>query len=412
MAKISLLTPGARFSRFLKGFSVILFLILAPYFIAGDKPLVASRNNHIAFPFLMQASSDLFGFHPSLEWKNIQWRDTTFVHWAVFPIVPFSPGTLDIQNAGLTGPFDVQVTGNTGMRHWLGTDTLGRDVLSGMVHGFSFSIILVLLSLAIAIVLALMMGSLAGFLGEKKIHASWISIGVFLFLLPWVPYEWMVAKKYFFVLDETPAFLSVFEGLFFLCWFFLVSSFAFSSRLISKIPGWLNFGFTVKVDFLVIRFLEIFSSIPLFFLLVALLTISEPSPGLVIFSIGITSWTGMAKYLRADLLKLRNAGFMESSLALGFPDFRRLFFHALPNATSSMMVAASFAAGNAILIESGLSFLGIGMPAETVTWGTILSGARMNPEAWWLAVFPGLAIFATIYFFNRVAEKIRRNSIS
>jgi peptide/nickel transport system permease protein len=140
------------------------------------------------------------------------------------------------------------------------------------------------------------------------------------------------------------------------------------------------------------------------FLIIAIVAIAKPSIILVMAIIGMTTWTGIARFIRAELLKVRNLEFIESAHALGFSEMRTLFRHAIPNALSPVLIAIAFGIAAAILIESTLSFLGIGVPAETLTWGSVLSAARQSPTAWWLAIFPGFAIFLTVTVYNLVGE--------
>jgi peptide/nickel transport system permease protein len=104
------------------------------------------------------------------------------------------------------------------------------------------------------------------------------------------------------------------------------------------------------------------------------------------------------------LLRIRGLDYIEAANALGFSEFRILFRHALPNALSPVLIALAFGIASAILTESLLSFLGIGVPAELITWGSMLSMARETPGAWWVALFPGFAIFITVTVYNLIGE--------
>jgi peptide/nickel transport system permease protein len=122
--------------------------------------------------------------------------------------------------------------------------------------------------------------------------------------------------------------------------------------------------------------------------------------------IGLLSWTGIAQFVRAELLRIRRQEYIEAAQALGFSDRRILFRHALPNALTPVLITVAFGIAGAVLLESFLSFLGIGLAAESVTWGTMLNLARYQFNAWWLAVFPGLAIFFTVTLFNLIGERL------
>ena len=123
--------------------------------------------------------------------------------------------------------------------------------------------------------------------------------------------------------------------------------------------------------------------------------------------IGITSWTGIARFTRAEFLRIRSLEFVQAAESLGFSSLRTIFKHALPNALAPVFVSIAFGIASAILIESGLSFLGIGVPDDIVTWGSLLNTGRQNLEAWWLIIYPGIAIFLTITIYNMIAEASR-----
>ena len=124
--------------------------------------------------------------------------------------------------------------------------------------------------------------------------------------------------------------------------------------------------------------------------------------------IGITSWTGVARLVRGEFLKLSVQPFALSAIALGASDARVICRHILPNAMGPILVSATFGIASAILVESSLSFLGFGIQPPTPSWGDILSESRRYIDfAWWLATFPGLAIFITITAYNLVGEGLR-----
>jgi len=163
-----------------------------------------------------------------------------------------------------------------------------------------------------------------------------------------------------------------------------------------------------RIDFLLSRVIEVVICFPTFFLIITLLAVLEPSLTNVMIAIGITGWTGVARLVRGEFLKLRNQDFVSAVRTAGANDGRVIFRHIFPNALAPVLVAATFGVAGAILIESGLSFLGFGVPPPAPSWGDILSQARSYIDiAWWLAIFPGLAIFVTITAYNLVGEGLR-----
>jgi len=161
------------------------------------------------------------------------------------------------------------------------------------------------------------------------------------------------------------------------------------------------------VDILISRLIEIMLGIPTFFLLLIVAAGFPPSIYLIMVVLGLTGWTGIARYARSEFLRARAQEFVEAARSMGASDARVMLRHILPNAMTPVLVTMSFGVASAILAESGLSFLGIGVPADLVTWGSILSTARQNSFAWWLAVFPGAAIFLTVTAYNLIGDGLR-----
>jgi peptide/nickel transport system permease protein len=125
-------------------------------------------------------------------------------------------------------------------------------------------------------------------------------------------------------------------------------------------------------------------------------------------ALGLTSWTNEARYVRAEVLRIREVEFAQAARASGARDARIIFRHLLPNALAPVLVSASFGVAFAILVESSLSFLGLGVAVPTASWGSILSTAYEHiGYAWWLVLFPGLAIFTTVAAFNIIGDRLR-----
>ncbi len=162
------------------------------------------------------------------------------------------------------------------------------------------------------------------------------------------------------------------------------------------------------VDHLISRIIEILITIPTFFLIIAIIAFLPPSIYNIMVVIGLTGWTGIARFVRAEILKLKQLDFVTASRALGASHTHIILQHLIPNAMAPVLVSAVFGIAGAILTESSLSFLGFGVPPPTPSWGDILSQSRDYIEfAWWLTVFPGLAIFSSITAYNLVGEGLR-----
>ena len=160
-------------------------------------------------------------------------------------------------------------------------------------------------------------------------------------------------------------------------------------------------------DMVLSRLFELMLAIPTFFLILTVAAVLPPSIYNVMIILGLTGWVGIARFIRSEFLRLRNLDFVTAARALGVSNGSIMFRHILPNALAPVLVSASFGVASAILAESGLSFLGVGVPAELVTWGSILAVSRSNTFAWWLAVFPGFAIFLTVTAYNLLGDGLR-----
>ncbi len=160
-------------------------------------------------------------------------------------------------------------------------------------------------------------------------------------------------------------------------------------------------------DLLLSRLFELWAAIPSFFLIITAAAFFPPSVFTVMVIIGVTGWVGIARLTRSQFLQVRSYDYVVAARSLGCSNIRIMLRHILPNAIGPVLIPAAFGVAGAILAESGLSFLGIGVPAEAITWGALLAGARSNAAAWWLVVMPGLAIFITVTVYNLLGDALR-----
>lgn len=183
-----------------------------------------------------------------------------------------------------------------------------------------------------------------------------------------------------------------------------VSIYVVIGILVGAVAGYFRGG----VDMVISRIIEIVICFPSFFLILAIVAFVGPGMFNIMVVIGLTSWTGVARLVRAEFLRLGEQEFVLAGRALGYSAPRIIFRHVLPNAMAPVLVSATFGVAGAILIESGLSFLGLGITVPTPSWGSILSDGRAQIfSAEWIILFPGLAIFLTITFYNLVGEAFR-----
>lgn len=234
-------------------------------------------------------------------------------------IAPHDPGKTDV-SLKLKPP---------SLRHPLGTDQLGRDVLSRMLYGSRISLSVGFVAVAISLFIGILVGAVAGYYGR------------------WV-------------------------------------------------------------DSLLMRFVDIMLCFPTFFLILTVVALLGPSIFNIMLVIGITSWMGTSRFVRAEFLSLRERDFVQAARALGVKDGRIIFRHILPNGLAPVFVTATLDVASAILVEAGLSFLGFGVQPPAPSWGNILTEGRTYIfDAWWLTLFPGLAILITVLSFNLFGEGLR-----
>ena len=213
--------------------------------------------------------------------------------------------------------------------HLLGTDILGRDVLSRIIYGAGVSLSVGFVAVGISTLIGVLLGATSGYYG-----------------------------------------------------------------------GW--------VDRVIMRFVDIMLCFPTFFLILAVIAFVGPSIWNIMVVIGVTSWMGVTRLVRAEFLSIREREYVQAAVSQGAGDLRIIFLHILPNAMAPVLVAATLGVAHAVLIESSLSFLGIGVQPPDPSWGNMLTEGKDNIEiAWWLSVFPGLAILITVMGYYLLGEGIR-----
>jgi peptide/nickel transport system permease protein len=163
------------------------------------------------------------------------------------------------------------------------------------------------------------------------------------------------------------------------------------------------------IDIAISRMIEVVICFPSFFLIITVIAfIEKRSIFHVMLIIGFTSWTGIARLVRGEFLKLAEQDFVTSARALGCSGSRVMFTHILPNALGPVLVSAAFGVAGAVLTESSLSYLGFGAPPPTPTWGEMISQGKTHiEEAWWLLLYPGLVIFLTVTVYNLAGDGLR-----
>ena len=180
------------------------------------------------------------------------------------------------------------------------------------------------------------------------------------------------------------------------------------STFIGVILGAISGYYSGLADRIIMRFVDVMLCFPSFFLILDVIAFVGPSIWNIMVVIGVTSWMGVTRLVRAEFLSIRERDFVQAAIAQGASDARIIFLHILPNAMAPILVAATLGVASAVLVESGLSFLGIGVQPPDPSWGNMLTEGKDNIEiAWWLSLFPGLAILITVMGYNMLGEGIR-----
>jgi peptide/nickel transport system permease protein len=277
-----------------------------------------------------------------------------------------------------------------------GTDDLGRDVFARMLQGSWVSLTVGFVAVGIAIIIGIFLGGIAGYYGQRHIRINQLiaygllSAGLLLIIfgLFWVGLVLLICGSVGNLLS------------------FLIKK---SADTKAK-PAWKRFWYfnTISVDTLIMRFVDIMLCFPSFFLILTVVALLPASIYNIMIVIGLTSWMGTTRFVRAEFLSLREQDFVAAARALGLNDYRIIFRHMMPNAVAPVLVSATIGIASAILTEAGLSFLGFGVPPPHATWGNILSGGKgFIFDAPWLTFVPGFAILIVVLSFNLFGEGLR-----
>ncbi|MFT7588243.1 MAG: peptide/nickel transport system permease protein [Limisphaerales bacterium] len=391
----------AMISVYILGILVIL-AVFAPY-IANDQPLYAEYGGNKYYPAWTSVFQPtkvdtvyIDGSPQRLQFDITNWKQLNLER-VVWSPIPYSQNSSDRYNRDYADPGEPHrfknldgeiVTASFRFRHHAGTDQVGKDVLAGLIHGTRISLTIGLISMGIATLIGIILGSLAGYYGDNKLKVPRAKFWLIL----------MGTTLFFFYALNTGR-----PGIGLIVFTVLGSL----GVLLAGVKGFFSKEVTVPVDTIVSKIIEILNSLPRLLIIITITAVFGRGMTLLMIIIGVTSWTGIARFTRAEFLRTRSLEFIDAARSLGYSESRVIFKHALPNSIAPVFVAIAFGIASAILIESGLSFLGIGVPDDLVTWGQMLSKGRLEFEAWWLVFFPGAAIFITITAYNLIGEALR-----
>ncbi|MBW2109406.1 MAG: ABC transporter permease [Deltaproteobacteria bacterium] len=277
----------------------------------------------------------------------------------------------------------------------MGTDDLGRDVFSRMLQGAWVSLTVGFVAVGISVLVGIVFGGIAGYFGERPVRIDHIMAvcvwGTAIMVLSRGGAAWGMALMA--------------AGLGLILYFFWAGKQARTStngRLeVLRTP-------VMSVDTLIMRLVDIMLCFPSFFLILTVVALLPASIYNIMVVIGLTSWMGTTRFVRAEFLSLREQDFVTAARALGVSTWRIIFRHMMPNAMAPVLVSATIGIASAILTEAGLSFLGFGVPPPHATWGNILAdGKGFIFDAPWLTFAPGLAILIVVLSFNLFGEGLR-----
>ncbi|MBN2122759.1 MAG: ABC transporter permease subunit [Deltaproteobacteria bacterium] len=277
----------------------------------------------------------------------------------------------------------------------LGTDELGRDVFSRMLQGAWVSLTVGFVAVGISVLVGIFMGGLAGYFGQSPVRLAHILIVAFLAAGTGMVLTGAIgAGTALSLLGAVVLFMHLRSGK--------------RPDSSNSIPNRLLDSGLFSVDTLIMRFVDIMLCFPSFFLILTVVALLPASIYNIMIVIGLTSWMGTTRFVRAEFLSLREQDFVTAAWALGVGDWRIIFRHMVPNAIGPVLVSATIGIATAILTEAGLSFLGFGVPPPHATWGNILSdGKRFIFDAPWLTFIPGFAILVVVLSFNLFGEGLR-----
>ena len=279
----------------------------------------------------------------------------------------------------------------------LGTDDLGRDVFARMLQGAWVSLTVGFVAVGIAVLVGIFMGGIAGFFGQLRMKLDWIIVISVFFL----------GLVFVFAGATSAGAILLITGILVILISFIIKKTAWGGRSLLRWRVFFRRG-TISIDTIVMRLVDIMLCFPSFFLILTVVALLPASLYNIMIVIGLTSWMGTTRFVRAEFLSLREQDFVSAARALGVGNFRIIFRHMMPNAIAPVLVSATIGIATAILTEAGLSFLGFGVPPPHATWGNILSdGKRFIFDAPWLTFVPGMAILIVVLSFNLFGEGLR-----
>lgn len=368
--------------------AVYVFIGIGADFIANDKPFYCVCNGRSVFP-IGKSYVEKMGLS-----NHTTASDYTECTSRIMPWIPFHAHSLDPSSNGYAGPWTKSATGI----HILGTDALGKDVLAGLIHGTRYAFIIGILATLFSFIPGVVSGMMMGYFQNHKLRFNYIQSVAF-----------FIAMILFFFELYTTAF--VFSGFqFWISTFFLLCTLVATWIAIFKYGKFNLNTVAFPLDNMMMRCIEIFESFPKLLLLMILsIWIARPGIFSIVILIAVIRWPIFAQISRAETLRVSNLNFTQSAENIGVHWFRILSRHIWPNIKGPLLVTALFSLSTAILLEASLSFIGLGLKLELVSWGSLLNEGRQYFPGWWLSLFPGLTIFVLILSLNWLFDDKNRS---
>jgi peptide/nickel transport system permease protein len=282
-------------------------------------------------------------------------------------------------------------------RYLLGTDDLGRDIFARMMQGAWVSLTVGFVAVGISVMIGIILGGIAGYYGNSKIKSTGMTAIIAL-----------AVSFVFFASGQRDLALNAF--LLALVFISLSTAYHLASAREVRLPKIVDMLFfeTISIDTFIMRLVDIMLCFPSFFLILTVVAMLPASIYNIMIVIGLTSWMGTTRFVRAEFLTLREQDFVSAAKAMGIRDMSIIFRHMIPNAIAPVLVSATIGIAMAIQTEAALSFLGFGVPPPHATWGNVLSnGKRFLFDAPWLTYIPGLSILVIVLSFNLFGEGLR-----
>lgn len=375
--------------KLIRNIIVIALLMLLLPVLVNHRPLYINVQGHHFFPAI--SGNDFLkegDFELNLQLSDIKMNKDAVV---IMPIIPWSPGRSDLQNC-YASPFDTQYARENGetvalplhYHHWLGTDGKGADVLAGIVYGFRYSILMACIALLIAAIPGIFLGTIAGYYGDGNIRIK-LAAGI----------AFILSAVYYICVYQS-GIASV------------IIAFIVGLLLYFMLRVFLKQKISFPADRLIMGFSEVLISVPALIIVITLTAIVRPGLFTVAGILGLLLWPEVIRFTRGQIMQLKQMDYISAAKVMGFSDRRILINHLLRNGITPVLILLSFSFGNFILTEASLSFLGVGLPSDVVTWGSLLASGRENFEAWWLVMFPGVLLMMLVYFLVSLSDQYQQ----